>query len=76
MSDDSSPGILYASGLIAGGSIAGIGLALLFVYENLGSALDLSKHFPDFAASNWTAVIMFTLLMIALFRVGSRKEKA
>lgn len=76
VSDDSSPGILYASGLIAGGSIAGIGLALLFVYENLGSALDLSKHFPNFAASNWTAVTMFTLLMIALFRVGSRKEKA
>jgi putative OPT family oligopeptide transporter len=73
-SDDSSPGILYSSGLIAGGSIAGIALALLAVYEGLGSKMDLSKYFPDLAASNWTAVIMFTILMVALYRVASRKN--
>lgn len=72
--DDSSPGILYASGLIAGGSIAGIGLALLFVYEGLGNVFDMSKHFPTIAGSQWTSVIMFTVLMFSLFKIGSRKK--
>lgn len=72
--DDSSPGILYASGLIAGGSIAGIGLALLFVYEGLGNVFNMSKHFPGIAGSQWTSVIMFTILMLSLFKIGSRKK--
>jgi len=74
--DESSPGILYSSGLIAGGSIAGIALALLSVYQGVGSAFDLSDNFPTLAQSNWTAVIMFGLLMFTLFKVGTRKKKA
>lgn len=72
--DDSSPGILYSSGLIAGGSIAGIGLALLSVYEGLGDFFNLSDNFPAIAGSQWTAIIMFGILMYSLFKVGSRKK--
>jgi len=70
---ESSPGVLYSSGLIAGGAIAGIGLALFSIYEGLGSAIDLSKVFPAIAESQTTAVVAFGLLCLALFRVGSRK---
>ncbi len=73
-SDDSSPGILYSSGLIAGGSIAGIALALLSIYEGMGTAFDLSDNFKTIASSNWTAVIMFTVLMFSLYKVATRKK--
>ena len=72
--DDSSPGILYSSGLIAGGSIGGILLALLAVYETLGQKLDLGKYVQGMATSNWTPVIMFTFMMIVLLRVATRKQ--
>ncbi len=72
--DESSPGILYASGLIAGGSIAGIGLALLSVYEGVGTMFNLSDNFPALAGSNWTAVIVFAVLMFSLFKIGSNKK--
>lgn len=72
-SDDSSPGILYSSGLIAGGSIGGIALALFAVYETVGDKLNFGKLVPGIAESNWTAVIMFTLLMVTLFRIALRK---
>lgn len=71
--DESSPGILYSSGLIAGGSIAGIGYALMQVYEGVGGSLDLSDNFPTLAQSNWTAVVMFTILMFTLYKAGKKK---
>ncbi len=71
---DSSPGVLYSSGLIAGGAIAGIGLALLSLYEGIGSAIDLSKVLPTLAESQTTAVVAFGLLCLTLYRVGTRKE--
>lgn len=70
---ESSPGVLFSSGLIAGGAICGIGLAILYVNEGLGSALDLSKRFAELASSNWTSVIAFSLLSAALFLVGVGK---
>ena len=70
---ESSPGILFSSGLIAGGSISGILLAILSVKEDLGSALDFSKYFPVIANSDLTSVIMFAVLCGCLLKVGRQK---
>lgn len=77
-SDDNAPGILYASGLIAGGSIAGILIALSAVYKTFGEKINLGKHFPEVAESNWLAVTIFAILMISLFKtgIGGKKAKA
>lgn len=71
---ESSPGILFSSGLIAGGSIAGIALAIFSIYEGLGNALDFSKLMPTISQSNTTAVVAFGLMCFVLFRVGMRKK--
>ena len=39
---DMSPGTMMSTGLIAGGSLAGIIIALLVVFESLGKKLDFS----------------------------------
>jgi uncharacterized oligopeptide transporter (OPT) family protein len=39
---ETSPGTLMSTGLIAGGSLAGIIIALLVVFENLGKSIDFS----------------------------------
>ncbi|MEW6055067.1 MAG: oligopeptide transporter, OPT family [Bdellovibrionota bacterium] len=77
---ESSPGVLASSGLIAGGAIAGIVLALMSVNENIGSFLDLSKVFPGIAGSMTTAVVMFGLLCAFLYltavgKFGKAKRK-
>ena len=69
---DSSPGVLYSSGLIAGGSIAGIGLAILSVSEHLGQALDFSGVFPALASSDGVATVIFLGLAGLLFFVGKK----
>jgi uncharacterized oligopeptide transporter (OPT) family protein len=40
---ETSPGTLMSTGLIAGGSLAGIIIALLVVFEDVGKALDFTK---------------------------------
>ena len=71
---ETSPGVLFSSGLIAGGAIAGIGLALISIYEKLGSAMDLSKLVPAIAGSQMTAVIAFGIMVVLLGRSGLKKE--
>ncbi len=66
---ESAPGVLLSSGLIAGGSIAGIGIAILSIKEDWGAALDFSKSFP-LAAADWFSYVPFTLMMIFVFLVG------
>jgi putative OPT family oligopeptide transporter len=67
---ESSPGVLLSSGLIAGGAIAGIALALLSVKEGWGTALDLSKLFPLLAGSDITSVIAFGALAVTLLVIA------
>ena len=43
---DSSPSVLLSSGLIAGGSIAGILLAVLAAWKSLGRSMDLTSSLP------------------------------
>jgi putative OPT family oligopeptide transporter len=70
-----SPGVLLSSGLIAGGAIGGIGLALLAINEGLGNALNLGAKVPALASSNGFAVAMFALLCFLLYRTGTAKQK-
>jgi uncharacterized oligopeptide transporter (OPT) family protein len=72
---ESSPGVLLSSGLIAGGSLAGIGLALLAVKENWGRALDMSEKFPALADANMLGVVLFLLMGAFLYKVGVGSKK-
>jgi len=64
---DSSPGVLLSSGLIAGGAIAGICIALLSLSESFSSTLDLSSLY---SGGEITAYCMFGGLCFFLFCVG------
>ena len=44
---DMSPGVLFSSGYIAGGAIAGICLALLSLNEKVAAKLDVSGRWPN-----------------------------
>jgi uncharacterized oligopeptide transporter (OPT) family protein len=67
---ETSPGTMVSTGLIAGGSLAGIFIALLVVFEKLGEKLDYSKaamvqRIPDSAL--WAfGVLVAALLAVAL----------
>jgi putative OPT family oligopeptide transporter len=67
---ESSPGVLLSSGLIAGGSIAGIGIAILSIKENWGKYIDLSATFPSLATSDVTSYFAFALMVIFVAAVG------
>jgi hypothetical protein len=66
---ETSPGTMMSTGLIAGGSLAGIIIALLVVFENVGNALDFStaagiQRYRD------AALCAFGVLVLALFAVA------
>jgi putative OPT family oligopeptide transporter len=75
---ESGPGVLFSSGLIAGGAICGIVLAA--IAGVLGSADALAERVPLFhalgavAESHVVAFALFALLGTLLFRVASQKE--
>src|SRR6266702_1369923 len=75
---ESGPGVLFASGLIAGGAICGIVLAA--IAGVLGSADALAERVPIFTAlgnlphSNILAFGLFGLLGATLYRVALRNE--
>jgi putative OPT family oligopeptide transporter len=74
---DSSPAILYSSGLIAGGSIAGILMAVREVWPGLKRLLDLSPYLPtDWAKLPGPAVVAFGLLALTLLWTGLRAKPA
>ena len=75
---ESGPGVLFSSGLIAGGAICGIVLAAIAGF--LGSADALAEKVPIFralgalATSNLLAVLLFATMGVVLFRVASQKS--
>ncbi len=75
---ESGPGVLFASGLIAGGAICGIVLAA--IAGALGSADALAEKLPLFhalgalAGSSLLAFALFAALGAALYRVASQKS--
>jgi hypothetical protein len=70
-----SPGMLMASGLIAGGAIAGVVQAALMT-TGVDRSLDLSPHLPDALLTNitWWPMLPFVAMAVVLYRVGSRSK--
>ena len=77
---DQSPGVLLASGYIAGGAIAGMVIAFVAgVLTKTDTRLTewASAHNPLFAGPNadWLALLPFSLLVVLLYLVGLRGAK-
>ena len=78
---DKSPGVLMASGYIAGGAIAGIGIAFMsgaLVSFNQQVTDTMTAHNPLFAGpwSDALSVLPFIAIMIALYLSGRVKAAA
>jgi len=78
---DKSPGVLLASGYIAGGAIAGIVIAFVQgVTTRLDSSINnwAGAHNPFFAGPNadWLALIPFVLLAVFLYVTGRQLRLA
>jgi hypothetical protein len=68
---DSSPAVLLSSGYIAGGSIAGILIAIIAIIPGASKLLDLSSSLPKaWNDSPWPSLIAFGLMTLVLFLVG------
>jgi uncharacterized oligopeptide transporter (OPT) family protein len=72
---DSGPGVLFSSGLIAGGAICGVVLAGLQA-KGLDAVLDFSRTLGGFATNNIVAMVVYVLfLAVPLYIVGKRVLK-
>ena len=75
---ETSPGTLMSTGLIAGGSLAGIIIALLVVFENFGKTIDFS--IPATAggepAFRVNVIWAFCAMAAALFAVAMFSKRA
>jgi putative OPT family oligopeptide transporter len=70
---DMSPGVLFSSGYIAGGAIAGILIAMISLSPSVAASMDLSARFPGMAASEATSVLAFGVISLLLLLVGAEK---
>ncbi|HUC41961.1 MAG TPA: oligopeptide transporter, OPT family [Gemmatimonadales bacterium] len=79
---ESGPGVLFASGLIAGGAICGIVVAAIAGWGSrtgraadwLAEALPLYHHLGWFATSAIFGLMMFSILGFLLYRTGLRRQ--
>ena len=72
---DKSPGVLMASGYIAGGAIAGIGIAFLSggmekFDQRISDVMTASNPFFNGPWSDALALIPFAAIMLALYLAG------
>jgi len=70
---DMSPGVLFSSGYIAGGAIAGIVVALITMNPSVSKLMDFSESFGGLAQNDLTSVLAFGALTTLLLLVGSEK---
>ena len=71
-----SPGMLMASGLIAGGAIAGVAQAVI-AGGGWDAKFDLHELLPESLASNdsWWPLLPFVLMAIGLYVVGTKRSQ-
>ncbi|MDX2055815.1 MAG: oligopeptide transporter, OPT family [Polyangiaceae bacterium] len=68
-----SPGVLMASGLIAGGAIAGVGQSVVAFYE-LDGKLDLSGVLGSLSSNaSWWPMAWFLVMAALLYRSGTKR---
>jgi putative OPT family oligopeptide transporter len=73
---DSGPGILFASGLIAGASVIGTILSFLQLSEptrNFLNAVNLGGAIPGFATSDLASLLLFFVLGAVLWAVATER---
>jgi len=73
---ESGPGVLFASGLIAGASVIGTVLAFLQLSEptrNFLNAINVSAKIPGFATSDLVSLILFAGLGAILWAVSTER---
>ncbi|HEX6839154.1 MAG TPA: OPT/YSL family transporter, partial [Polyangia bacterium] len=71
------PGMLYATGLVAGGSLAGIAIALLIGFGgNLSNVLNIGKNYFDKIGLRGDLIgfAMFAVLCVLLLRQARAKD--
>lgn len=70
---ETGPGVLFSSGLIAGGAIAGILLALTQVMEGFSEKLDFSMFMGVLGESDLFSLCVFLTAAAVLYFVGKKK---
>ncbi|HZN95549.1 MAG TPA: OPT/YSL family transporter, partial [Myxococcales bacterium] len=71
-----SPGVLMASGLIAGGAIAGV-VQSIIAFNEKEKSFDVSSYLGTLAHNeSWWPMLPFLLMAGAVYYVGTRKERA
>jgi putative OPT family oligopeptide transporter len=68
---ETSPGVLLASGYIAGGSLAGVVVAFLEFAPNFKKTIDLSKSMPSGLTNELYSLALFAGLIVFLILVGT-----
>ncbi len=74
---ETSPGVLFSSGYIAGGTLCGLLLGFVFMVLS-PDVLDLGKHLGEWYTEdigNVTAVLAFAVLAFFLARIGIQKSE-
>lgn len=71
---ETGKGVLFSSGLIAGGAIAGILLALTQVFNGVSEKLDFSSYLGNMASSDLFSICLFGVAASILFFVGRKTE--
>ena len=67
-------GALFSSGLIAGGSLGGLALAIVVGFRKESVFAVGPRWFPHFAQSNLAAILIFAALAAYLFAVARGKK--
>jgi putative OPT family oligopeptide transporter len=70
---ETGSGVLFSSGLIAGGAIAGILLALTQIMDGVSEKLDFSKAMGAIGQSDLVSLCVFLTAAGVLFYVGRKK---
>ena len=79
--EDLAKGNLFATGLVAGGALAGVIVAILSVNEKVNASLEKISAEPGLTQSlgvegyKWLGVAFFTLMGVILYRVAISKRK-
>ncbi|NCU05078.1 MAG: peptide transporter, partial [Chitinophagaceae bacterium] len=77
--EDLQKGNLFATGLVAGGALFGVLVAILTVFNESGmKSVNLEEHLTHLFGNNGymlIGVLMFTIMALILYRIGSAKTE-